>query len=70
MLIKKEDLYRKKKLWKEAIKTEDFIWIENGFLKGRLLSKRKSWIGQGRVFFESSLIDKEESHLAREEKRN
>ena len=50
--------------------TADFYWKEKGFLKGRLLSKQKSWIGQGRVLFENSLIDKEESHLVREEKRS
>jgi len=41
-----------------------------GFLKGRVLSKRKCWIKKERDLFENSLIDKEESHLVREGKRS
>ena len=33
--------------------TADFYWKEKGFLKGRLLSKQKSWIGQGRVYLKT-----------------
>ena len=50
--------------------TADFYWKEKGFLKGRLLSKQKSWSGKGRALLENSLIDKEESHLVWEEKRS
>ena len=62
---------QEKAVERKPLKRKIFIEKRRVFLKGRLLSKRKScWIGKERVLFENSLIDKEESHLVREGQRS